>query len=609
MLGVTLAVAVAAVASFAYYLGHEQLRAEGVGLALLRATGLGLILVLVLNPSWMASGTGAETVLLDGSLSMGAAGGRFREAADTADALAGSAGRILRFGTDVHPEDGAPPTDGASRIREALNAARARGGGVSIVSDGEISDAAAVPEALRARVRVVLLRRDSVPGLALSGVDVPSLAGPEDTVNITLTIATWGGLSAERAAVEIREGTRRLWSRDVMLAPAPATVRRRVALPPGTLSPGRHALEFSVRADGDVESRDNVRRRIVAVSDQPTAVVIVDPAGWEGRFLVRTLTEVSGAAVQAYARTAGREWVDMRTGDRTSIAAVRAATARGRLLILCGDSAMARGWRGPVWYWPGDQVSQSGIVSGEWYVLGGAGVSPLTAALAGLAWDSLPPLDGVVPAAVDTAQWIALAARLGRRGVSRPVLIGGPGRYDRALRTTSVGLWRWSLRGGQAAEAYRSLVAAGIDWLLRSATAPGMPAVRATVVAQRGVPVQFAWRRATPPDTLHLAITDHESGTRRDELLALDADGTGAILLDPGVYEWRTDDAPGERGWIAVEEYSDEFVPAPVTLDWQGTGQASVRRETSARSHWWLFALVAVAFGSEWAWRRRRGLP
>jgi len=605
MLGI--AVGVAAVASVAYYLGHERLGAEGMALAALRATGLSALLVLVINPSWASTWDAPPTVLLDGSLSMAAVGGHFNEAVDSAQRIAGRSGRILRFGSEVRPDDGQPATDGASRVREALVAGSAFDGPLAVVTDGELTDAAAVPTELLEGVRVVLLPRDTTPGIALRGVTIPSLVRPEDSVLVALTMVTWGGLQTDRATVQIGDGDRRLMTFQTDLAPAPATVRRTVALAPGSLSPGLHVLDVSVSAEGDAEIRDNNRRRLVTVSDRPTIVVVADPAGWEARFLVRTLTEVAGTAVRGYARIGDREWVDMRTGDRIAPDPVRAAVRRSRLLIVCGSGAIAGDWRGPTWHWW--EASEGGsVIRGDWYPAGPSEASALSAAMAGISWDDVPPLEAIVPGDLESERWVALAARLGRRGAARPVIVGRVKEGRRELVTAGIGLWRWSLRGGRAAEAYRTVVSAGVDWLLRSATAPGVPTVTADPVVQRGAPVRFVWRRSDPPDTLHLVITRRDADAREEAALPLDADGTGSMMLDPGVYQWSVGGL-GDSGMLAVEEYSDEFVPQSVTLAWPATASRQGMRETMARSQWWWFALVALAFGGEWAWRRRRGLP
>jgi len=111
-----------------------------LGLGALRAAALGALLLLVWNPSVrVEAGSAPPLVLLDASLSMAGHGGRWRDALDTARALAGG-GVIWRFGARVGAFDTLPPADGASRLAPALDAAAGRGGPVTVVSDGAVND-------------------------------------------------------------------------------------------------------------------------------------------------------------------------------------------------------------------------------------------------------------------------------------------------------------------------------------------------------------------------------------------------------------------------------------------------------------------------------------
>src|SRR2546426_187014 len=132
-----------------------------LGLAALRAAGIGALALLLWNHSTArpdASG-GSRLVLLDGSLSMAAHGGRWREALDTARALARGGGVIWRFGARVTGFDTLPPSDGASRLAPALAAAAARGGELVVVTDGAISDRPDLPPDLVRRAWIVALPR------------------------------------------------------------------------------------------------------------------------------------------------------------------------------------------------------------------------------------------------------------------------------------------------------------------------------------------------------------------------------------------------------------------------------------------------------------------
>jgi hypothetical protein len=609
VLGVTLVVAALGAASAFVYLGRERLGAEGVGLAALRTVGLGALVLLLFNPTRAVRETGGPpTVLLDASLSMAAAGGRWAAALDTALALAGDDGLLLRFGVEVSPFDTLGPADGLSLAGRALSEARARGGPVIVVSDGELSDARMLPPTLLAGASWVLLPRDTVASAALLDVHVPERVLARDSIPITVTIGTWGALSAGAATLEIFEGERRLRVLEIELPPPPGTARRQFTLAPGVLRQGEHALRLRLSAEGDDEPRDNVRERIVLVTDEPGVVVIVDPPDWEGRFLVRALRQVSGASVQGYTRPETGRWVEMQTLVPVEEQTVRTAARRAGLLVVRGqaDTELTRNRRGPVWNWPAASDTLTHFYAGDWYVERATATSPLAGRLAGVAWDSLPPLTGVVPLAPASGEWVGLTARQGRRGVARPALVGTEQDGRRELTTVGGGLWRWAFRGGAANEAYRGLLAAGVDWLLRSESAPRGASLTASGVVPRGVPVSFQWRGQPTPDSVVISFAGDSAGAA---VLRFDPEGSALVSLGPGVYRWATTAAGGASGVSVVESYSSEFVPGGVMTLPTATADAFRLLAVSARQRWWLFVVALLAFAAEWAWRQRRGLP
>ena len=174
MIGAVLAtIAVGFLAGFVY-VGRERLGIRGLGLAALRTLGLGALFFALFNPGrFMTAPQGPPIVLLDASLSMGASGGRWQQALDTARTLArgdGGAeggGTILRFGAGLAAFDSSTPDHGTSLLRDALAASVARGGAVIVVSDGEIQDGATLPQSLAHGVGAVVLPRDTVPNAAL----------------------------------------------------------------------------------------------------------------------------------------------------------------------------------------------------------------------------------------------------------------------------------------------------------------------------------------------------------------------------------------------------------------------------------------------------------
>lgn len=607
MLPVILGLAVVAGIAGAIYVVREGLGLLGVGLAALRTAGLGALVLLLLNPAGTRHVADAPpTVLLDGSLSMAAAGGQWQRALDTARALAGPQGTILRFGRTVVPFDTTPPDAGSSRLFEPLTAARARGGPVVVITDGELADAASLPSQLFTDVSVAVLARDTAPDAALLDVDVPRRLQRDDSLRLTVTVGAWGALTASAGTLEVSTGARRLALQDIELPPPPGRARRTLTLRPGLLAAGSHVLRVRLTVAGDRERRDDERLRVVDVSEQPAVVVLVDPADWEGRFLVHELGDVAQTTVRGYGRTGRGAWRDMRSLRPVSEATVRGAARAAGLLVVRGSrDLIAADRRGPRWRWPAGNDTAAQFFSGDWYVTGDVPPSPLAGRLAAVPWDSLPPLTGVVPLAPGGDEWVALRARQGRRGAARPVVVGVAGPGGRELTTAGAGLWRWAFRGGGTREAYRALLAAGVEWLLDGGGGRRSTTLTATPVVSRGIPVGFRWSGAEVPDSV--VVTARTGETVQRLSLRFDAAGLAGVVLDPGVYRWS---APGHDGGIvAVEEYSDEFPLGPVVAVAGDAGSGLAVLIRHARERWWLYVLVVAAFAAEWAWRQRQGLP
>ncbi|MBI2401691.1 MAG: hypothetical protein HYV20_02915 [Gemmatimonadetes bacterium] len=589
------------------YLGLERLGSAGFGMAVLRTVGVASLALLLINPAGtMRVPDAPPTVLLDASLSLGAAGGRWREALDTARALAGKDGVMLRFGGRVAASDTTPPEDGSTRLADALRLAHGRPGPVVVVTDGEVEDAGTLEPSLLEGTGVVLVPRHVAPGAALLELAAPGRVGRGDSLALDLTIGTFGPLGARQARVEVALDGRVVARREVELPPAPGTARRRVALGPQRLAPGARWLSVRLVTPGDLEPGDDTRWRWLHVEDQPGVVVLASPADWEFRFLVRELSDIAPGAVRGYALVQSGRWVDMRTLAPVAASAVDEAVAGATVVVTAGARASRAGPRQAVWRWlPGD--STLATLAGDWYVSADVRPSPVAGRLGSGSWDSLPPLVGLVPVVPADAQWVALSARLARRGAERPVLLGWDSAGVRVLTVTGEGLWRWALRGGAAREAYRAMLASGLDWLLEGGRAAGPATVTATEAVPRGTPVAFRFTGDSVPDSLQVSVTDARS--TRDLTLLFDAEGSALAWLAPGAYRWSVRDGARAAGVFVVEAYSDEFPPRAVTLA-AGSGRLrAALAATYARQRPWLFALVILALAAEWIWRHRRGLP
>jgi len=578
-----------------------------IGLAALRAVGIGAVVLLLLNPtrSRPLAVTAPPLVLLDASLSMAGPAGPWRAALDSARRLA-AGGTIWRFGVGVTAFDTTAPAEGATRLGPGLAAAAARGGPVVVITDGAVADAADLPPDLRRRPRVLVLPRAGGFDAYVAAVDGPRRVVAGDTVRLRVAYGAAGkrdGGRGTRGAITVSVEARRLVSRPVVL-PDSGVMVTDLTLPSSLLPrPGYQVLEVRLDGINDSEPRDDARLFVIEVSPQPTAVVLAAPPDWESRFFARTLEDVARVPVRLYARTEPGRWRDGATLAPVANDALARAAAGARLVALIGDPAALAPFarRSGVLIWPLTTAR-----SGDWYV-DPPPASPFAGSLAGVAWDSLPPAVGLTEIPVDSAATVLLTARLGRRGSPRPLALMRDSAGNRSVTVAGSGLWRWGFRSGAPSEAYRTFVAALADWLLAERGAgSGERFTPVTPEVPNGVALDWRWLGRDPPATRALVL-ESAAGVHTDTL-RFDMSGHAQLHLAPGTYRWRAADGP-ERGLVAVEQYSDEWRPAPVTLGPQRGEPGDARRDVGARDQWWLYVLALAAFVAEWAWRRRQGLP
>ena len=591
------------------------------GLAVLRTTGLGALVLLLWNPTTARFAAGEKAapplVLLDASLSMAGHGGRWREALDTARALAkvgGGGGVIWRFGSQVRAYDSVPPGDGVTRLAPALAAAAGREGPVAVVTDGAISDVADLPSDLLARAHVIVLPRPAFFDAFISDIVGPRRVGAGDTVRLKVSYGTTGKTVGEggrgKGTLLVSLGNRRLMSRVVSL-PDSGILSTEITLPPspfpGSLRAGWQALEVRLEGvAGDSEPRDDARWFVLEVSPQPSVVLLAAPPDWDSRFLARTLSDVARVPVRTLVQpgTDGSGWRDAAGLTPVSAADVARAVAGARLVVRVGDPALLDRFptKGAVLTWP----TQRGQ-DGDWYVQPPE-PSPLAGALAGVAWDSLPPAAAVADLALagDSSAVVVLTARLARRGAARPVIVLSQVGGARRATVVASGLFRWAFRGGASAEADRAVVAALADWLLVGGEGRGERFLPVTYETPNGLPLVWRWAGSGAPRDAVVTLT--AGGVARTDTLRFDATGRAELSLPPGVYAYGA--ASGaERGIVAVETYSDEWRPAAPRMRAQPGGVAGRPAGTALRDRWWLFVIAIAAFATEWAWRRRQGLP
>ena len=177
MLSVLVVLAASALAAFTY-LGLERLGRRGWVPLACRAIAWSALGLLLVNVSCPVSGAPLRPlVLLDGSLSMGAAGGRWAEAGDSAARW----GEVRQFG-DARSSQDSMPTRGRSLLAPALLAASASDRPLLVVTDGEIEDMREVPPDLLTRSGIRLFPRATRPDLAITRVTGPGRVSEGDSI-------------------------------------------------------------------------------------------------------------------------------------------------------------------------------------------------------------------------------------------------------------------------------------------------------------------------------------------------------------------------------------------------------------------------------------------
>jgi len=304
-----------------------------------------------------------------------------------------------------------------------------------------------------------------------------------------------------------------------------------------------------------------------------------------------------------------RGYVRMGDGWRsmTDLAVVRSdvvqRAVRGADLVIAKGTAAGLVTRSPargVWLWPSG--ASGPVEAADWYLVP-TPASPVSGAFAGLPVDSFAPAVQLTAQDVPRGAWTALTAQAGRRGAQRPAWFGYEVGRRRRVVTAADGLWRWSFRGGSSEQAYRGLVASTVSWLLGAADSSTAPARLLRAVTQQGRPLVFEWSGAGTAQAIPVSWSGMTSG---NDSLRFDGSGRAELRLPPGTYRYRL--AGGNEGVAAVEEYSDEWLPRPVTLAAQ-TGVPAMGRERRAARDWpWLLGLAVLALCGEWLTRRRLGL-
>ncbi len=561
-----------------------------------RAAGWGVLSVLLLNVSCPSVRPSLRpTVLLDASLSMQAAGGRWTEALSQARA----AGDVHRVG--ALPGD-TTPSGGTSRLAAAIAGARSGERPVLVFTDGEIEDADALPADLLAGTTVKLFERRPVSDVALVRASGTTRLTPADSLRIEVEAQAFGPPRDWQLGLTVTEGDR-VWLRGPLALDAGGRGRAVLSGPLPAVAPGAHVLSIALTGAQDAEPRDDARTLVVTVVPTPGIVLLASPPTWESRFLLETLRDVAALPVRGYVETEQGRW--RRAGDLKPVSPIEVndAARRADVLVSLGAagtaprSSRARGR----WLWPGAAARPGS--AGDWY-LSVPPSSPVSGAFSGTAVDSFPPGTAISDLVAAPTDWTGLAAQAGRRGMVHPVMLGRDSAGVRRIVMGIDGLWRWAFRGGSSEQGYRGLVASSLAWLLGGADSAAGRARVVHDVVQRGRPVIFEWSGAGAAEPIP-AVLAGGSATRTDTLV-FDGSGRAELILPPGTWHYRL--TGGGQGTVAVEEYSDEWLPVPRTLAAREGAAPAAAGRVPVRSWFWLFGLGVVAFAGEWLARRRLGL-
>ncbi|MGH7664994.1 MAG: hypothetical protein ACRENI_11965 [Gemmatimonadaceae bacterium] len=591
--------------------------------AALRAIAVALVVALLLDAPVGRAHLPPTLVALDVSASWLRAGGDSAWAAARRRALQLSPGPVLLFGDSLRA--GTPPllpSDHATRMRGVVDRALAEGRPLALITDGEAEDAGAAAE-LPDRSRVEVFARPPARDVAIASLVVPRAAVGGDTVEATVAILSGAGGSAAGNLV-VRVGDRRTASVEIdSLGPFAERVLT-LALPIPS-DEGALMVRAVISAVADREPRNDTLATTIDVSQAATVVFVSTSPDYDARYVLGVLRGALSLPTRGFLRVAAGEWRQDGSLAPVPEAAVRASLRDAPVAIIHGDSSV---------FGPPRVVTRGALAllsppderTGDWYVIG-APPSPLSAALASIPWDSLPPIEvapalGADPGGVAESNdaWVVIHTARGRRFDRRPAIIG-TARPRRVITVGAAGFWRWRFRGGVSADAFTALWGTIFDWLAEErGRIPAL--VPADGMVRAGEAVR--WRRSAGVDsvaTIELrrrgAPGGVDSVTLRFERGASVAESEA---LQPGVYDVRNTDAAETTvsvseasASVLVVNQSPEWLPRRATLragPVRGgkSGVAIAGEAPGSRQRWWLYALPLLLLALEWVCRRRLGL-
>lgn len=569
-----------------------------IGLVSLRGAAMALVLALVLDAPAGARRAPGPLVALDVSASWLRGGDTALWRRARAAVRAAGADSLLLFGDSVRSgRIPARPSDERTLARSLGERALGAGRPLVLVTDGELDDPDALP-AFPAGSRIEVLAHRPARDLAIAALDAPRSAVSGDTVELRITLRV-GDLPVPAGTLRVGAGGRPLATVPIPALPARAerlqAVRVPLAVPPGATS-----LTAVATVDGDAERRNDTLTVSLDVSRAAGAVLVSTSPDLDARFVLPVLRGAVALPTRAYFRVAPGAWREDGSLAPVSEEVVRGALREAPLAILHGDTS---------YFGPPRRAATGSLVliapptdsTGEWYPVS-APPSPIAAAIAGIPWDSLPPL-GVAghPPAGD---WEGLTVARARRFDRRPAIVGtATGR--RVVVVGATGLWRWAFRGGVSADAFATLWGSIFDWLSAERPDP-RAAVPAGGVIRSGERIR--WRKGSGTDTVVVARLRRRGSAREDSVTLRFGSGVTMAESDPlpaGTYDVRI---PGGAAVLAVNASAELLPRAPTVRAGSVGGSLALGDRPGLRDRGWAYLAVLAALCAEWLLRRRQGL-
>jgi hypothetical protein len=406
--------------------------------------------------------------------------------------LAAGADSVLLFGDSVRGDTlPAVPSDRRSHVGALVEAAMATGRPLVIVTDGALDDPERVARLPRGSA-VIVMGPAPAPDAAIALLDAPGGALGGDTIPVRI-VAKAGNGGSSAATLEVRLDDRVISSSPLPAMEAYEEREVRVTIPVPANDATRRIAVRLVSSGADAVAPNDTASAPLVVSGAAAATFISTSPDQDARFALAVLRGTRRGPVQGFWRVAPGQWRTDGSLRAVTEQAVRAAAGSAPMLVLHGDTAVFGAPRAVA---RGALVLMAPPAAGDDYYPAGTGDSPLAAALAGVPWDSLPPLDVAMMA---PRGYPAVIARRARRFDERTVFHLEDG-ARRTVVVPAAGLWRWRLRGGRSADAFDAVWGSVFDWVgnERRGAAEGSAAGEASVAPSRNaLRSELVPRRAT----------------------------------------------------------------------------------------------------------------